>query len=645
MERGQQKHSARSLKSGKKDGKAVKAQAGAEEAKRREMVRETLREKLELEKRALQVVERLLEEDGVAEDFLVDCARLITVANYKDTIEERCIAKLCGYPVCSNNLGKIPMQQYKISTKTNKVYDITERKCFCSNFCYKASKAFELQIPNIPLWLRPHESLPDVTLMKKGDGGSTGEEVLLAERRLREEDIENPLPPADPVAPEAPSGPRRSPLGLSHSDSSDGEQDFVSSVVSQQSGPRVHWGKLPKHKGESHEDGESSGEREKGQTLEESENLKTERHPTAGPDQPSEQPPLLGERGSPEGQSVEEAAGLLNHCKLQNSETVTANPCVHSNTTSTQCIPQEGEGSPEPTQIPQKNLTPPPPHPQPGLDITQVGMSRKGAAGLRGLLKTGTQTDMIHQNLLERLRRTLSEWRSEETIRFLHGPDHNSCPPLPEVKMEEEKEEEELDEDDLDYVVEAEGQGCVSGPPGEQGRPSAPVPDYQTLHKQAEEQELRVKEFYRGSNVLPNEVRETGHSETLQDQGAPDPSLPLVDSHSQLLIQKGITVEKLTRSLGVVLGPLRLTMSDIFSDLTGLVRTFRFTNTNIIHKTPEWTLISVVLLHVLTEVSPLLREALESPWSVVYLSTLMDELNINAQDLQGLVQLLKSPAH
>lgn len=43
---------------------------------RREEVREKLREKLELEKKALKVVERLLE-DSVAEDFLVDCVCII----------------------------------------------------------------------------------------------------------------------------------------------------------------------------------------------------------------------------------------------------------------------------------------------------------------------------------------------------------------------------------------------------------------------------------------------------------------------------------------------------------------------------------------------------------------------------------------
>lgn len=41
---------------------------------RREELKEKLREKLELERRALKVVERLLE-DSVSEDFLVDCVR------------------------------------------------------------------------------------------------------------------------------------------------------------------------------------------------------------------------------------------------------------------------------------------------------------------------------------------------------------------------------------------------------------------------------------------------------------------------------------------------------------------------------------------------------------------------------------------
>uniref|UniRef100_A0A4W5R9X8 Uncharacterized protein n=1 Tax=Hucho hucho TaxID=62062 RepID=A0A4W5R9X8_9TELE len=98
------------------------------------------------------------------------------------------------------------------------------------------------------------------------------------------------------------------------------------------------------------------------------------------------------------------------------------------------------------------------------------------------------------------------------------------------------------------------------------------------------------------------------------------------------------------RSLRDIVGPLRLTMTDVSSDLNRLVRTFRFTNTNIIHKGPEWTLIAVVLLHLLSEVSPVVREALERPASVDYLSTLMQELPLLDRDLQSLVQLLRTAA-
>ncbi|KAI4809899.1 hypothetical protein KUCAC02_018755 [Chaenocephalus aceratus] len=218
METEERRRSEGSAKTTKNGRTGVRTMAAAEEeARRRELVKGKLRQQYDLEKRSLKIVERLLE-DNVTEDFLVDCAKFITPTNYKDVIEERFIAKMCAYPICSIKLGKIPTQRYQISTKTNKVYDITERKCYCSNFCYKASKEFELQISTSPLWLRPHETPPEIKLMKKGDGGSSG--------RSSEQG------PAD---------------GLPHSESSDTEQehDFVSSVVSPDAGTRVHWGDLP----------------------------------------------------------------------------------------------------------------------------------------------------------------------------------------------------------------------------------------------------------------------------------------------------------------------------------------------------------------------------------------------------------------
>ncbi|KAK2901186.1 hypothetical protein QQF64_014696 [Cirrhinus molitorella] len=568
----------------KKGGKGTQVISAVDEARKREAIKEALRQKLELERKALQVVERLLE-NSVTEEFLVGSAWHITPANYKDTVEERSIAKLCGYPRCPNKLTNVPTQQFKISTKTNRVYDITERKCFCSNFCYKASKCFELQISKIPLWLRKEERPPEVKLMKEGDGGSSGQEIKLVDKPVTEADIENPVTDI----PESKDSPP-----FSQSDNSDLEENFVSSVVSRKcKHTRVHWAKLPKREGVS-EDG-SSGE------------YKQYAHPEPTP-QPQKDPSAslsVPNKATSAGSDVEGTLELLNQCSLKDTAT-----------------PQE------------MNL---PSQPTSGLNITQVGMSKRGAAGLKGLLKdhnkAKTTPATISLCLLERLRQTFIEWRTEETMKFLYGPDYA-------FRTESSAQEvEELDEDDLD---EAEVEVSLRQNSGSSSRPSAPPPDFETLREETELLELRVREFYKGVYVLPEEVKTDAIKDTQDTQdNRTDPPLPLVDSHAQHLIQKRIAVEKLSRSLRDVVGPLHLTMSDVINEINILVKTFRFTNTNIIHKRPEWTLIAVVLLSVLTEVSPLLRESLESPSSLEYISSLMSELKLEDKDLHNLVLLFK----
>lgn len=95
-------------------------------------------------------------------------------------MEERSIAKLCGYPLCDARLGDTPKQQYKISMVHKKVYDITDRKHFCSNKCYKCSLYLKEQILTTPLWVREEENvLPDfklLTLSEDGKGQSNASE-------------------------------------------------------------------------------------------------------------------------------------------------------------------------------------------------------------------------------------------------------------------------------------------------------------------------------------------------------------------------------------------------------------------------------------------------------------------------------------
>ncbi|KAG7456653.1 hypothetical protein MATL_G00238220 [Megalops atlanticus] len=662
----EQKRRSRSTRGGKKGGKAVKEQTAIEAAKRREALKETLRQKLELEQKALRIVERLLE-DKVADDFLIDCARFITPANYKDVVEERSIVKLCGYPVCPNKLANVPKQQYKISTKTNKVYDITERKCFCSNFCYKASKYFEVQISKTPLWLREEERPPDIKLMKEGESGSSGEEVKISHRPISKSEIENPEP-EEPVRSRGSSD--------SGSESSDPEQDFVSSMVTGgQAGPRRRVGfmelrgegerggntpqqrkaerdrdkdrerpqrqkaqggedrvRLQESKAQGDEDSdrlqqrktEGDEDRDKLQERKAQENEDKDRlHQlnTQG-DKDGDRPPAAARDKTPDQHAVEAATDLLSRCSIEDRDTA--------------AVPPQADKS---TEQPSTNSTSAPSAPDACLDVTQVGMSKRGAAGLRSLLgKLGPKApgSTVRTTLLEALSQTLREWRTEDTFCFLYGPGYRH--------REEEEEEEELDEDDLEESVERPALPVQPGGGGKE-RPSAPVPDYETLHEETEMLNLRVQEFYRGRCVLPEEV-ESGQEEGRDTGrcGGKDPALPLVDSHAQHLIQKRIVVDKLNRSLRDIVGPLKLTMSDISTDLNNLVRTFRFTNSNIIHKSPEWTLIAVVLLSVLSEVSPVLQESLQRPCSAEYISTLMRELSLKGQDLQSLVQLFRRQA-
>ncbi|XP_022231719.1 putative RNA polymerase II subunit B1 CTD phosphatase RPAP2 homolog isoform X1 [Drosophila obscura] len=116
--------------------------------------------------RAQEIVVRLLEPDVAEPEFL---AMLWEIAphNYTDIVDEREISQNCGYPLCSNALENVPKQKYQISASRNKVYDLTERKKFCSGYCFRASEYIKAQVPTLPLWLRDREPRPSFQLLPR----------------------------------------------------------------------------------------------------------------------------------------------------------------------------------------------------------------------------------------------------------------------------------------------------------------------------------------------------------------------------------------------------------------------------------------------------------------------------------------------
>ncbi|RXM99725.1 RNA polymerase II subunit B1 CTD phosphatase Rpap2 [Acipenser ruthenus] len=555
-----QKRSGRSPKSGRRGGKPVKTVTIEEAAKRKEALKEAYRKKYEEQQRGWQIVERLLA-DNIAEEFLVDCAKFISPANYKDTVEERFILRMCGYPVCQNKLVNVPKQQYKISIKTNKVYDITERKCFCSNFCYKASKHFEAQIPDSPVWMR------------EGESGSSGEEVKIAEDPIAPSQIENP-DIADIRLPSDSAG--------SESDSSDPEQDFVSSIVT----------------------GGKAGAGEQELALH-----KRRRRTPSARKQHTQQTRTKLEAG---GRALKEATESLGKCKINQPKDLAPSVSVPENNVSQPvCGSSVSNEDSKPGAETSANLS----------NITSVGVSKRGAEGLKSLLvkfkpdhPNEADLAIVKNSLLEMLKKTLAEWKTEETLKFLYGSDYR--PKSPQVAAAAASSvEEELDEDDLveflDTLDISDPGQCADKKRCQGSEKSLqPLPDYTTLKRETDLLSLKVREFYKGQYMLPEKETENN-----ANGGNMDPPLPLVDSSAQHLIQKRIVVDKLNRR------HLAMPRGGTAKD-DGL--------------RVHWNFVR------LTAVSPLLQESLKSPTSIEFISTFMKKLNLKDEDLESLVRIIES---
>ncbi|XP_069593666.1 putative RNA polymerase II subunit B1 CTD phosphatase RPAP2 isoform X2 [Ranitomeya imitator] len=549
-------------------------------ANRRAALENAIRKKIETERRAHQIVERLLE-SNITEDFLMDCAKFISPSYYKDVVEERSIVKICGYPICSNKLENVPKQRYKISTKTNKVYDITERKCFCSNFCYRASKYYEAQIPKTPVWSREEES------------GRSGEEVKLTERRIKASEIEKPK--------------RTTEGGGSSSANSDedgeGEQAFVSSVIP-----------APE---QSHEDAE---------LLPDSGNVTQEERT---PDRVDLD------------QNLADTTERLGHCNLKDHEK-TSDPRGDPDG---QCPRDVGHGT-EATEV--------------VTEVTQRAVSKSGAEHLRKLLcksKTyqATQETSVHPvvgkgGMLEVLTQTLNEWKSEETLQYLFGTDyvveHKEHVPVATFEVQE------LDEDDLDLDNDITEDSSNSEtllneglPLRNQNRVSKPLPNYSKLREDTKMLEIRARQFFTGQYVLPEEVEhEQDGLQVAERKQATSwaPPLPLVDSCSQHQIRKRIVLEKLKKVFPAILMPLRITYSDVSKELHDLVKTFRFSSTNIIHTGPEWSIIAIVLLSALLPSMSRHKDSEKNLLYTKFISSLLEELHFQIEDLECLKKTFSS---
>lgn len=120
----------------------------------------TMAQRMEKQKKLKSLVVNVIESllvNCVTEAELLQKANLLSKSCFDDLTTERSLIHICGYPLCSNSLPddkRRSRQRYHIDLNNHKVYDITERKRFCSDLCYKASTFLKEQMPDEPLWFR-----------------------------------------------------------------------------------------------------------------------------------------------------------------------------------------------------------------------------------------------------------------------------------------------------------------------------------------------------------------------------------------------------------------------------------------------------------------------------------------------------------
>ncbi|CAH8461606.1 unnamed protein product [Schistosoma margrebowiei] len=136
-------------------------------------------------RQALRIVERFAH-NPVDTDMLAFALPWLEREQYDDISIERNAYGNCGYVLCSKPKGQTTKQKYRICTTTRRVYDITKRQPFCSDWCYRASCYIRKQISKEPAWCRSADSLKPchISLLPPNAPGHVGKVILDVQNRL-----------------------------------------------------------------------------------------------------------------------------------------------------------------------------------------------------------------------------------------------------------------------------------------------------------------------------------------------------------------------------------------------------------------------------------------------------------------------------
>ncbi|XP_053994986.1 putative RNA polymerase II subunit B1 CTD phosphatase Rpap2 isoform X1 [Hylaeus volcanicus] len=569
--------------------------------------------------KALIIVEQLLEPD-IHPEWLLYNLRYINKSHMEDVIEERSIIKLCGYVLCPNALTSVVNQKYRISTKENKVYDVTRRKNFCSSQCYGASNYLLEQMLTSPLWLRDKEEIPEFKLLPDELIKSVpGDEIHVWDVNITLNSNSNEK--AEELN-EICKDLKEEPLDKFYT------YDDCHMVKSSQTinetkeiNVNIETAKVTEKLSSSSFDKDPEYMKSESINLQDTAiNSKQYVNDDTNKEIGTSENVILLDHLVPSDVTV------LNNDTISLNEDRDLNKINNeeqsklSKVLQTKCNTTVFKQN---TNIDSSHL------------IADIKMNKYKKDKQKHRVKVKQSCEFY--NLAMHIECNLKEWITEDTLCLLSGEEgikqqlidnviqHDRylhlCKKLNKLQLDDEKD------DRVDLTKST----------------LKPLPHLSALQEEGKKIELKVRAFYKGDMVIETPKKATEDTEQ-NDEFVP--VVPLTDGHAPKALRRRIFLDKLHRILPDLIRALtgsglsQHTYSNAL--IKALVNTFSLSATNIIFKTAEWTLVGLVIIKMLGMIDPQLKVLLSGRQASMYISMILMSYKLDSNYLDRIVAELTS---
>ncbi|KZC08436.1 PREDICTED: putative RNA polymerase II subunit B1 CTD phosphatase RPAP2 [Dufourea novaeangliae] len=552
--------------------------------------------KKQCDAKALTIVEQLIE-PNIEVQWLLSNLRYINKCHMEDVIEERAVIKLCGYVLCVNVLTVVINQQYHISTRRNKVYDVTRRKNFCSSRCYGACNYLLEQMLTSPLWLRDKEAISDFKVLPikyEPQRSIPGDEIHLVDTNM----VLNPNSKDHPIE-----------LNETYNNSKDNNK-----CPTDNTDINIKVAEISNNS-ETLDLGEDQFLEN---SVENSEHTKDE---------------ILISKDITS--TVEQCStDNTNRIEIQdekelNNDIISLSENKNQNKNNEQKKLLETEIACNAVIVKEDSEV------NNGKDVQKIEKNESKKYKQKYCVKEKQRHKFY--NLAMNIECNIKEWITKDTISLLSGEEEiknkllenitqhdrylHLCKKLNKFQLTDEKDDADLTKNSL-----------------------KPMPHLSVLQEEGKKMELKVKAFFKGDMVIQTPEKVTENTQQNDDFA---PVLPLTDSHDPRALRRRIFLDKLNRILPDLVRALASTTWPQYTCsnnqnalIKALVNTFSLSATNIIFKTAEWTLVGLIIIKMLSMIDPQLKNLLLTRQASMYISMILMSYKLDSNYLDRLVMEL-----